>query len=65
MLVAEKAVGLSWASVRDRLPFLVISVLFSAVVRNPVTLAERLVVGFMESGRFKIVRSGIAMSVRG
>jgi hypothetical protein len=38
MLVAEKAVGLSWVSVRDRLPFLVIPVLFSAVVRNPVTL---------------------------
>jgi len=44
---------------------MVIRVLFSAVIRNPVTLAERLVVGFMESGRLKIVRSGIAMSVRG
>jgi hypothetical protein len=36
MLVAEKAVGLSWVSVRDRL-LMVIRVLFSAVTRNPVT----------------------------
>jgi len=35
---------------------MVIRVLFFAVTRNLVTLAEPLVVAFMESGRFKIVR---------
>jgi hypothetical protein len=49
MLVAEKAIGLSWVSVRDRLPFdghecALISM----------NLKERLDVGFMETGKFGI-----------
>jgi 3-polyprenyl-4-hydroxybenzoate decarboxylase len=36
---------------------MVIRVLFSAVTPTPKTLVERLAVGFMESGRFRIVRS--------
>ena len=53
MLVAEKTVGLSWVSVRDRLPL--DGDVRSYLTQIPMTLEERLGVGFMETGQFTIV----------
>jgi hypothetical protein len=55
MPVPEKTVGLSWVSVRDRPPF--DGHECALICRNPnsMNLEERLGVGFMETGKFRIV----------
>ena len=65
MLVAENKAGLSWVSVRDRLPF--DGHECALICRNPNSkiLEERLGVGFMEAGRLRIVHWRSAMSLRG
>jgi len=54
MLVAENTVGLSWVPVRD-FHLMVMSVLLYAVTRIPVSFGGRLGVGFMETGKFRIL----------
>jgi hypothetical protein len=54
MLVTEKADSLLWISVTD-FHLMVMSVLLSAVTWIPISLEERLGVGFMETGKFRMV----------
>jgi hypothetical protein len=66
MLVAEKrVVSLSWVSRRDNVRLMVTRVFLSALTRIPMSLEERLGVGFVENGKLRIVHWRIAMSVRG